>query len=90
MTNDKGNLELGLLICWGCNIFFLASTWVLMLMVAQVGLLLFGGIGVVQLAYVIPLCLHFKKKGQTNVMKGLIIAASITVLLNVGCWTLVK
>jgi hypothetical protein len=87
MTDDKGNLGLGLLICWGCNILHLASTWVLILMVAPVGMILFGGIGIVQLAYVISLCLHFKRKGQTNVMKGLIIAASITALLNVGCWT---
>jgi uncharacterized membrane protein YesL len=87
MINEKGILGLGLIICWGCNILHLASSWVLVLMVAPVGIVVFGGIGLVQLVYIIPLCLHFKRKGQTNVMKGLIIAASITALLNVGCWT---
>lgn len=87
MTDEKGNLGWGLLICWGCNILHLASSWVFIFMAPPVGMILFGGIGLVQLAYVIPLCLHFKRKGQTNVMKGLIMAASITALLTVGCWT---
>jgi hypothetical protein len=52
-----------------------------------IGVVVFGGIGVVQLAYIVPLYMHLKKNGQINTAKGLIIAASITVLLNVGCWT---
>ena len=87
MTAEKGHLGLGLVICWGCNILHLASSWVLIFIVPPVGMIVFGGVGLVQLLYVVPLCLHFKKKGQPKVMKGLIIAASITALLNVGCWT---
>jgi hypothetical protein len=87
MTNEKGNIWLGLIICWGCNTVHLALGWFLIVAVVPVGIVVFGGMGLVQLAYVIPLCFHFKRKGQTNVMKGLIIAASVTALLNVGCWT---
>jgi hypothetical protein len=87
MTNQKANLVLGLAICWGCNIAHLALGWFLVFPLPRVGVVVIGGIGVLQLAYVIPLCLHFKKEGETNVIKGLIIAASITALLNVGCWT---
>ena len=87
MTDDKGNLGWGLVICWFCNIVHLGIGFFLILSVMPLGVFVFGGIGAVQLAYVIPLCLHFKKEGETNVVKGLIIAASITALLNVGCWT---
>lgn len=87
MTDKKGNLGLGLIICWGCNILHLGLGWLLILSVMPAGLMVFGGIGAVQLAYVIPLCLYLKSKGRTDTMKGVIIAASITVLLNVGCWT---
>ena len=87
MTDEKGNLGLGLLICWGCNIVHLGIGFFLILSVMPLGVFVFGGIGVVQLAYVIPLCLRFKANGQTNLMKGLIIGASVTALLNVGCWT---
>ena len=87
MTDEKGNLGLGLVICWGCNILHLGLGWFLILAVMRVGIVVFGGIGVVQLAYVIPLCMHLRKSGQTDTVKGLIIAASITALLNVGCWT---
>lgn len=87
MTDEKGNLGWGLLICWSCNIVHLGIGWLLIFTVMPLGVLVFGGIGVVQLAYVIPLCFRCRANGQTNVLKGLIIAASITALLNVGCWT---
>ena len=87
MTVEKGNLGVGLIICWGCNLLHLGLGWFLLLTVMPAGLVVFGGIGAVQLAYVIPLALYLKNSGQTNTMKGVILAASITVLLNVGCWT---
>ena len=87
MTDEKGNLGLGLVICWGCNIAHLALGWFFIFALPPVGMVVFGAIGVVQLAYVIPVALYLDNKGQTDMMKGLIIAASITALLNVGCWT---
>jgi hypothetical protein len=59
----------------------------LILAAGPLGMIVFGGIGLVQLAYVIPFCRHFKSEGQTNIVNGLIIAASLTALLNVACWT---
>jgi hypothetical protein len=87
MTDEKGNLGLGMVICWGCNIAHLALGMFLISTMLPIGVVVFGGIGIVQFAYIIPLYIHLKKTGQTNTVKGLIIAASITVLLNVGCWT---
>jgi hypothetical protein len=87
MTEERGNILMGLGICWGCNILHLVAGWILVFVAMPLGLVVFGGIGLVQLVYVIPFCRRFKSKGQTNIVKGLIIAASITALLNVGCWT---
>ena len=42
-------------------------------------------IGVSQLVYMIPAILNYKKKGETETVKGLIIGASVTFLLNAAC-----
>jgi len=49
----------------------------------------FFGIGITQLLYVIPLALWTRSKGRFDTMKGVIIGAVITVLLNGGCFLLV-
>ncbi|MGE5655678.1 MAG: hypothetical protein ACM37W_03615 [Actinomycetota bacterium] len=45
-------------------------------------------IGLWQLFYVLPLIVLFKKQERWGVMKGVIICAVLTVLLNGGCWLL--
>lgn len=45
-----------------------------------------GGAGVVQLAYVVPLYLRLRKKDRTETAKGLVIAASLVILINASCW----
>jgi hypothetical protein len=47
--------------------------------------LLFG-IGITQLLYVVPMVVHFRKKQEFGVAKGIVIAASVTFLLNSACW----
>jgi hypothetical protein len=44
------------------------------------------GIGVVQAAWVVPLWFHFRRIGETETAKGILIMASIIFLLNAGCW----
>lgn len=46
------------------------------------------GIGISQLVYVVPVIFLLKRQGQWGVMKGVIIGAVITALLNGGCWLL--
>jgi hypothetical protein len=46
------------------------------------------GIGIFQLLYVVPVCLWLKRRTQYGLMKGVIIGAVITALLNGGCWLL--
>jgi hypothetical protein len=45
-------------------------------------------ISLAQLAYILPICIYLHRKGQSNWMKGIIVGACITVLLNGGCWIL--
>ncbi len=47
-----------------------------------------AGIGLSQLLYVIPIVISLKRKEKWGEMKGLIIGAVITFLLNGGCWLL--
>jgi hypothetical protein len=44
------------------------------------------GVGIAQLLYVIPLVIWFRQRRQWGLMKGVIIGAVITALLNGGCW----
>ncbi|MEN8447263.1 MAG: hypothetical protein ABG776_19875, partial [Cyanobacteria bacterium J06555_13] len=48
----------------------------------------FFGIGITQLLYVIPLVLWTRSKCRFDTMKGVIIGAVITLLLNGGCFLL--
>ena len=42
-------------------------------------------IGVLQLVYIVPIISSYRKRGETETMKGLIIAAAIVLLLNAAC-----
>jgi hypothetical protein len=44
------------------------------------------GIGLAQLIYVIPAIIVLKRRRKLGWMKGVIIGAVITALLNGGCW----
>jgi uncharacterized BrkB/YihY/UPF0761 family membrane protein len=44
------------------------------------------GIGIAQALYVIPLCLYLAKRRRYMLMKGVIIGACITALLNGACY----
>ncbi|KOP24993.1 hypothetical protein AMR41_16320 [Hapalosiphon sp. MRB220] len=46
----------------------------------------FFGIGITQLVYIIPMLLRLKIQGKFALMKGVIIGAIFTALLNGGCW----
>lgn len=52
-------------------------------LISMIGL---GGAGLIQLIYIVPLYLHFRKKEKTETAKGIVIAASLVMLINVFCW----
>ncbi len=43
-------------------------------------------LGLFQSIYVIPLCIYLNRRRQRNYMKGVIIGACTTALLNGACW----
>jgi len=47
------------------------------------------GIGITQLFYAIPLYLRYKRQRRFSAMKGVVIGAILTVLLNGSCFGLV-
>ena len=85
MNDDEGSILWGLFICWGLNIGEIFFGF-LALNIVSLGVAMIGGIGIIQLIYVLPLYFSFKKQGKTETGTGLIIAASITALLNATCW----
>jgi hypothetical protein len=73
-------------ICWLLNIAQLGTGW--LLLVASVRMLpvysvLIGAIGVVQVAYVVPIWRLLRRKGKPRTGKGVLLAAMLTALLNV-------
>ena len=48
----------------------------------------FGGLGIVQLIYVIPAIFILRRRRSFTLVKGVIIGAVVTALLNGGCWLL--
>ncbi len=74
------------------NGFGIGALWTVVALVAfgltaAVGIGIIGlAIGIVQLAWIIPLTRKHKKAGHPETVKGLWLAAGITFLLNAGCW----
>lgn len=84
MSEGRGSIWEGLAWCWGLNVLELSTGFGL----GSLGVIAIVAIGLVQLVYVLPLFWRWKKKGKTDTIKGLTIAASITALLNATCWGL--
>ncbi len=82
----------GITTCFALNLLQLGIAW-LFLAVARgldfflvVSVVLITGFGVVQSGYVVPLILNARKKGRPYFAKGIVIAASITLLLSAARW----
>jgi len=86
MSENQGNILKGLGICWGLNLvqFAISASGLILppLLPLTFALAIFG---LVQLAYVVPLYISFKGRGQVMTARGLVIAASVTALLNAAC-----
>lgn len=85
MNDGRGSIVAGLAICWLLNITQLGIGW--LLLVADVRMLpayyvLIGAIGLVQVGYVVPIWRLLKRRGQSRTAKGLLIAASMTAVVN--------
>lgn len=74
----------------GCILGFGLSVMLIMvLLFAQSRILLLFG-GLIQLVYVVPLVIHFRKRGQRDIATGIIISASLFLLLSTACASLLR
>lgn len=85
MLNRLISVFLGMLICWLLNVVQLGIAFVLLsstekLLPAVYTLSL--ALGLVQVGYVIPLWRYLRRKCRNDVALGLIIAAGITLCIN--------
>ncbi|HEX2327455.1 MAG TPA: hypothetical protein VHN74_01935 [Candidatus Angelobacter sp.] len=77
---------LGMLICWSLNVFHLGLSFWIFTLLGEKFLapfyVLVGGIGVLQMAYVVPLYRLLRRKNLPEAALGLILAACITLFLS--------
>ena len=88
-SNDEGSVVYGLFLCWGTNILQIVVGCATLGMGGEnfaSAFVVIGGIGLIQLVYVLPMYFQFRKQGKSDTAKGMVIAASITALLNATCW----
>src|ERR1700753_728255 len=94
MEPDKGKIIDGLLLCWGLNILQIFVGGILLALSRGsenfTGAFVIGGIRFLQLIYVLPVCFQFRKQSKSDTTTGIVIAASITALLNATCWGLIR
>ncbi len=94
--NELGKILLGILLLSGCHISALTILGAIASAASSTGNSSIGiiylyallGIGITQLIYVIPLVFWLRWKRKWGLMKGIIIGAVLTALLNGGCWLL--
>ena len=80
MEPDCGKVSKGVVLCVS---FGLVVAWILIVSVVLVGGLVL--LGAVQLVYVLPMIWFYRRRGETETVKGVIIAAGIFLLLNAAC-----
>ena len=99
IINEWQNIILGIFFLFGMHSTAIFAIFILGLIVAQIfGTYIFGdytlivvlaiggyGFFILQLLYVIPVCLYLRRRQRFALMKGVIIGAVITALLNGGC-----
>ena len=85
MAGSRGNVGIGLLIGLLATIVGLILCAVLSV-ARGAGVVLYLGIGVGQALWMVPVCLHFKSRGEIETVKGVLIVAGLVFLLNATCW----
>jgi hypothetical protein len=97
--NEVLEIIIGMLLLFGMHIVAGIIIFVLGLIIGQIfgnytflGVWFVGGYGffLLQLLYVIPVILKLKRQGKVARMKGVIIGAVITALLNGACFLLLR
>src|SRR4051794_13976959 len=86
---DKGSVSRGLGFTMLLHLLQIPIGLVLAIVPSIFSLLAVFFIGLSQCVYMIPAYIYFRKNGETETAKGLLIGASITFLLNATCTAIV-
>jgi hypothetical protein len=82
---DPGSVGKGVGIVLGC-VVGAVFVGIMLATLLPAALVLLLGIGVVQAAWIVPIWRYYRNMGETETVKGLLIAASVVFLLNASCW----
>lgn len=86
-SDGKGSIIAGWAICWLLNIAQLCIGWLVFVSderMLPAGYVLIGAIGLVQVGYVAPIWRLLHRSGKARTAKGLVIAAAVTMVLNLA------
>jgi len=87
-SSQEGDVWTGLAIGLSINILVFGFGVIFMAMSGAYALEPFlAAIGLTQLIYIVPMILVARSAGRVGRVKGLIIATSITLILNAACWS---
>lgn len=89
LTGDEGSLFLGMIVCWLLNMVHLGVAYLFFVSgdrTLPTVFVLVGAIGLLQIAYVVPMWYAVRRRGKRKMAKGIAIAAGITLLANSILW----
>lgn len=86
---DKGSVGRGVGLTFLLHLLQLPMAFILLLIGPGMAYATVLFIGVSQAVYIVPALIYLKRGGETETMKGIIIMASITFLLNATCTVIV-
>jgi hypothetical protein len=85
VSEDQGSFGRGVLIGFALTV----GGMVVVLTIMGVVLWGIGIIGIVQLLWMLPAWLIYRRRGQEETAKGILIIACVVFMLNASCWGLV-
>jgi hypothetical protein len=75
---------MGLLISGGVNVLALGIA--LATLKLGIGVVLLGGLGLLQFLWLLPIYFSYRRKGESDTRKGILLGSSLSLLLSAACW----
>jgi threonine/homoserine/homoserine lactone efflux protein len=88
--SGSGDVRIGVVLGIGLNVLYTVLWIAMMFHLPKMLFFSIFFIGATQLLYIGPAIWYYRRKQRPGVVKGLIIAAAVTALLNGMCWAKLK
>lgn len=88
MVRSIAEFILGMLICWLLNLVQLGVAFILLASSEKIlpaVYVMVGGMGLVQIGYVVPIHRLLRRQGRQGAAQGLLLAAFVTLVVNIAC-----